>query len=497
MTVLADGGISVSGSGTMMLSVHDIQRDPTRFIQDHIQNCGLNTWNVIPCNEGVPTVVLVSGGPHYPAEAIVIPLWPSEHLRNFQAPVTNFFEAIGNRSLAEPKLAILPPDNSKLHLFDHGHPTEDVVLQFDLAHNQFKFSPVYQLRAFDGPSPGARKALPWKAVVFSSHNVVQDPFAKRDHDPLPTPPPSPLLRPVAHLKDSTVSVDTVASNSGDTLPSDNGILLGLGSDSKRDDNLHNLPLYPSSVQRTDSQSFQTLSLLWRLTQRLPSPRTFLVTLVKSYLSALTALMKFFICLWVIPFRRIWRSRRQIGSRVSVSAAESLAGSKNPAFPESQDTSAQAQHENLNGNDPDRIHSMAVIEADVVSPVDEADQAALANASPSNEMLFIELHRDAEAIDSKNTTARIAILIPNDKLSPEDVVVSSSVVDSIACHAVRFVKGVSEFETPGCTISRCNMITRNGRQDEQERIGSCYLLTYKLIWDEGQKGKIICLSAPPL
>jgi len=207
-----------------------------------------------------------------------------------------------------------------------------------------------------------------------------------------------------------------------------------------------------------------------------------------------ALIKFFICLWVIPFRHIWRSRRQIGQE-SASAAKSP-GCKDPAFPESQDTSPRTQaDENLNGNEPDRKHISAA-ETDVVSLVDESDQA-LANGTISNETLFIELHRDAEAIDSKNTIAVIAILVPYDKeISTGNVAGSSSVDVSITSHAVRFVKGF-ESRSPEYPVSRCEIITRNEWQDEQERVGSCYLLSCNLVWEEGQKGKIICLSIPSL
>jgi hypothetical protein len=291
-TVSVDGRVTVSGSGVAILSTHDFQSDPGLFIQQFLQHSDLLAWNVLTHNAGFPAVILGTCNSSHIREMAIVPLWPSDFLEHLHLSLAELSSGLGGTGDLK-KLALFSPYNLTLHLFDEDSSKRNVSLQFDSTNNQFTLCPIYRLQSpVEGPS---RKI--WAAAVLTPHLVVQSP--QYFGEPLPTPPPSPSLKPVAHLTRSRASMDTIAS-SVDTLPSDIGISLKTSGE-QDDHGPHGTTALPNSQPRSRSPPLKLV--------RRPAPtRSMLYTLIRTLFAALAVIFRVIFWFRIVP---LWLPRLRL------------------------------------------------------------------------------------------------------------------------------------------------------------------------------------------
>jgi hypothetical protein len=131
-------------------------------------------------------------------------------------------------------------------------------------------------------------------------------------------------------------------------------------------------------------------------------------------------------------------------------------------------------------------------------------STVSDKAGSNEMLFVELYREADS-NISSTTASIVLFTLGDTLSSAGYGESatdsgprptSDEMESVEVeHAITFLSASDSGSTttPECAVSRCEMVIMGDWGDvksRRERRGSCYLLEYQMDWEDGQDAKLI-------
>jgi len=479
-TVSVDGRVTVSGSGVAILSTHDFQSDPGLFIQQFLQHSDLLAWNVLTHNAGFPAVILGSCNGSHRREIAIIPLWPSDFLQYLHhLPMGELSSGLSGTGDLK-KLALFSPYNLTLHIFDEDSSKQNVSLQFDSANNQFTLCPIYELQSpVEGPSQKI-----WAAAVLTPHLVVQSP--QQSGEPLPTPPPSPSLKPVAHPTQSRASIDTIAS-SVDTLPSDIGISLKTSGEPD-DHKLH------GTAASTKSQTPSRSSAL-KLVQRPAPTRSILFTLIRTFFSALAVIFRIIFWFRIVP---LWLPRLRLLVRRFAGDRSLEKGRYLPskiAFGRPIQVTVAVNK----ADDPPEINGNGIVGSPASTVSDKAG---------SNEMLFMKLYREADS-NTSPTTASIILLTLGDTLSsagygesatdsgPRPTSASGEMESVEVEHMITFLAASdSGSTTPECAVSLCEMVIMRDWGDvksRRERRGSCYLLEYQMDWEDGQDAKLIRIS----
>lgn len=296
-TVSTDGRVTFSGSGVAILSTHDFQSDASSFIEQFLQHSNLPAWNVLTHNPGFPSVVLGTRCASQSRELAIIPLWPSDLLQFLRLSFTSLSSgASGTGNLKES--ALFAPHNLTFYLFDEESSKQNISIQFDSTSNQFTLCPVYRLQSSENPA--SRKI--WAATVLSSHHVVQS--SQILGEPLPTPPPSPSLKAVAHLAQSGASMDTIASV--DALPSDTDVSVKTSAEDDYHES-HGTRSHSASPEGNSRPRPGHQSPPLQITRRPAPARSMIYALIRTLFAAVVIVLKFVFWFRIVPLQ-LWRPR---------------------------------------------------------------------------------------------------------------------------------------------------------------------------------------------
>lgn len=198
LTLASDGVVKAFGDGSLLLETYDAQSELHAFVGRLRTHCASPTHRLLNSGPNSNHHIVVAQGT-CPVSAWIIPIYPS------LSPHTDV--GIGLHELA----ALLPTGgSSRLSIASHANSNSQVfaapaegasheIVSFTVNSStggQFVVSPVYELNTRNGD---------WQISLTTPYSPVTPPVERVS---LPTPPPSPRLRPVAHLTEaSTFSSD--------------------------------------------------------------------------------------------------------------------------------------------------------------------------------------------------------------------------------------------------------------------------------------------------
>ena len=256
-TLSADGHIIASGSGTLLFQANEGHLEPLTFIRQMLSHAELDSWNVLPWDAGSKVIVLATPKDKFPIKAVTLPFWHSKV--PIYLDTTTLSDMLGST-----EFSIFAPDNMRIHLFTvdpQATPKQMVALQSDSIGNVLVLSPIYTLRDYQAATATDKSTTIWKTVILSPYHA-QD-LLSDDSGILPTPPPSPQLKPIACLSQahptSCASSDT-ATSSVPSLPSDTCISLQSPTNSKTGNDEPETLSSPNPAVNPDTDTLDALPI---------------------------------------------------------------------------------------------------------------------------------------------------------------------------------------------------------------------------------------------
>lgn len=200
------GEITVSGSGSLLIQSYDSHASSLdAFHARVLRNCSPEYLRLI----GTFNDHIFLASPHRaPVKVVAIPLSPSP---SDSADVTLKLSTLAALMDDVSEFALFTPSNLNVHFFTPDNMYETISLRVPSSGGEFTIAPLYTLKSSANPAEGVQ------FCVLSPHA----PALADAEDLLPTPPPSPHLRPVAHLSHLKT---TNVNSSGTSIISEIGIL---------------------------------------------------------------------------------------------------------------------------------------------------------------------------------------------------------------------------------------------------------------------------------
>jgi len=487
LTLSADGRITASGSGTLLFQANEGHLEPLTFIRQILSHAELDSWNILSWDAGSKAIVLATPKDKLPIKAVTIPLW---HPKALIRPTSIYLNTTTlSDMLGSTEFSIFSPDNMRIHLFtvdpQATQKNQMVALQSDSSGNDLVISPIYTLRDYQAATD---KSVPiWKTVILSPYHV-QD-FSSDDSGILPTPPPTPQLKPIAYLSQAHPSCDT-ATSSVPSLPSDTCISL-LQSPMNGNDDPETLPSpNPAVNHNTDAHDAFPIQKL----SNLPSPQSIVLMFRSLFYSIFFSVYLLF---WGHrnsgPLDDTTKDRPQ--SQVSTGRDDNLLspldkdahddpgddsrGLESLSIPETKTL--------LEGNIEIQTTQVRQSQSDAKIPEVTAGYAVSGVSRASDNTKGDVYYLQSEPSDStsqKATTIALLCTTHNDSPTPEETTNAPSIINKnrIMDRCVQFLDG---FE-PEC-VSRCNVdVFCHGRVPGERESGSsrgysCCLLQYQLDW----------------
>ncbi|THV06088.1 hypothetical protein K435DRAFT_849525 [Dendrothele bispora CBS 962.96] len=236
--------IFASGSGSIFLEVCDLGNSSIkRILSTHSE-----TLKQIPSSSGCHIVLVHSPSDAHPFNGTIVPLIPSSQRAVVQIDLAALASLLGPNVA---KFALFAPSDFGVRFVDLENGQDQpgfgqISFSVSPVGGQFTLSPVYSLP--NGDYEEDVKDV--KVSILSPHSVhVKESSAD---DFLPTPPPSPHLRPIAHLSPTHTSNLNGNLNGSSASISDMGIPSRRDSPSSRPDESedidtkHNTPKFPES-----------------------------------------------------------------------------------------------------------------------------------------------------------------------------------------------------------------------------------------------------------
>ena len=495
LTLSADGRITASGSGTLLFQANEGNLEPLTFIRQILFHAELDSWNVLPLDAGSKAIVLSTPKDKFPIRAVTIPLWYSKGLiRPIYIDTTTLSNMLGST-----EFSIFSPDNMRIHLFTVDPqatlaPTKQMVdLQSDSIGNDLVISPIYTLRDYQAAT--GVSATIWKTVILSPYRVQES--SLDDSGILPTPPPSPRLKPIACLSQAHPSSDTATSGSESSvssLPSDTCI--SLQSPMNGDDEPGTLPSSNPAVN-PDTDAHDTFPI--QKPSNLPLPQG-IVAMFRSL----------FYSIFFSVYLLLW------GHRNSGSLDDTTKDR-----PQSQVSKGREEDEDAHDDPGDDSESLFIpeiktlLEGNTEIQTTQASQSdakiseatagyAVSDVSraPDNtrgDVYYLQ-SEPSDSTSLKATTIALLCTIRND--SSTDTTNASNIINKnrVMDRCVQFLDG---FE-PECVVSRRNVdVICHGEAPKEQEGGSsssysCCLLQYQLDWgsDLEKSERKIRIVVPP-
>ncbi|KAK0208459.1 hypothetical protein DFS33DRAFT_1379977 [Desarmillaria ectypa] len=179
------GDITASGSGSVHLECFDrYDSSVADFVHRAFAYCSLTKCQLLSTSDRHAVIASPLG--QYPVIADVVPL--STSILNSQVSIewTEFTPLT-----AELPLSLFLPSTSRVRFYDSAdqHP-ENIRFLVPPTGGQFILTPLYTLET--------KNSQECQLAILQSHLLIPS-SSYRDRQILPTPPPSPLLHPIAHL----------------------------------------------------------------------------------------------------------------------------------------------------------------------------------------------------------------------------------------------------------------------------------------------------------
>jgi hypothetical protein len=483
LTLSADGLITASGSGTLLFQASEGHLEPLTFIRPILSHAELDSWNILFWDAGSKAIVLATPKDKFPIKAVTIPLWHSNALiRPIYLNTTTLSDMLGST-----EFSIFSPDNMRIHLFtvdpQATQKNQMVSLQSDSTGNDFVISPIYTLR--DHQAATDKSATIWKTVILSPYHV-QD-FSSDDSSILPTPPPSPQLKPIACLFQANPLCDT-ATSSVPSLPSETCISL----QSPMNGNDPEIIPSPNLAVNTNTDAHDTFPI--------QKPSNLL-----SSQSIATMFRSLFYSIFFSVYLLFWGHRNSISlddttkdrpqSQVSTDDGNLLSPLDMDAHDDPGDDSCGSESSSI-PETKTLVESNIEIQTTQVRPsqsgariTDATAGYAISDVSRASDNTKGDVYylqgEPSDSTSQKATTIALLCTTHNDSLMPEDTTNAPSIINKngIMDRCVQFLDG---FE-PECVVSRCNVdvFCRGRAPGEREGGGSrgysCCLLQYQLDW----------------
>lgn len=195
ITISSEGRITASGPGTILLQVNNIASEAGLFIRQIISRSKLDRWNLLSFNSKRNIIALAFPSVQDPRQVVVISLWSSQNIQLPLNPANSFPDTSKSDAVA---MVIFASSRSGIHVLDREI-DDEVCLQLgpmDATSADFHFSvsPVYRLQ-----HPATKICRNWAVAILTPHNRDLTPLFSNQLGILPTPPPSPHLRPLPSL----------------------------------------------------------------------------------------------------------------------------------------------------------------------------------------------------------------------------------------------------------------------------------------------------------
>jgi len=198
ITISSEGHITASGPGPILLQTNNIASEAGLFIREIISRSKLDRWSLLSFNSKINVIALAC--PTAPSaqdlrQVVVIPLWS---LQNIQLPL-NLANSFADKSKSDAiAMAIFASSRSGIHILDREI-DDEICLELgplDATSTDFHYSvcPVYRLQ-----QPATKFYENWAVAVLTPHKRASTPLFSNQSGILPTPPPSPHLRPIPTL----------------------------------------------------------------------------------------------------------------------------------------------------------------------------------------------------------------------------------------------------------------------------------------------------------
>ncbi|KAJ3513735.1 hypothetical protein NLJ89_g2782 [Agrocybe chaxingu] len=513
VTVSTDGLVAISGTGNVILRTHDIvEEDLEQFLRQTISHTILDDWWMLTVDSNSKAAILASNARRYPINAAVIPFWPSEHLRCPLRLELKRLQAAFDEPSRNKDFALYSPYNLQIHAFgteNQGGVSEDVVLEYDDLNGDFTLCPIYRLQT-PGNDQTSRKS--WAAIILNPHTVIP-PFPSEDV--LPTPPPSPHLKPIAHLLHVTTES---RMSSVPSLPSDTGLSI------RHSASVEAQSSRASSVSPDDEDNPR---LTITRPPRPPSPTTSTtLSLFRTIFASVTVFLRLF-CRFFSP-RAFFGFGQLPGNGHSVpprsdedTMAHRLIGPSEPSAEVTEETNPEVlpiavekttdtiaaesdPHPDadvtLLSKHQEQLYTMGPESSTTgLGPVRTTDRPIVGEGP-----FYAELHFSVEDLFSKQSTVAVALFLFPNISTPENAALddghsanATSVPNLNGLEtAVRFLDGPHS----GCTVSKCvafahgtvsasNQDPTRGQLETQDR-NCCYLLEYELDREGVQKNSTV-------
>ena len=472
LTLSADGHITASGSGTLLFQANEGHLEPLTFIRQILSHAELDSWNVLSWDVDSKAIVIATPEDRFPIKAVTIPLW---HSKTFIRPI--YLDTITlSDMLGSSEFSIFSPDNMRIHLFivdpQATQKNHFVALQSDCTGNDLIISPIYTLRDYQAATD--KSTTFWKTVILSPYRVQK--FSSDDSGILPTPPPSPQLKPIACLSQARPSCDT-ATSSVPSLPSDTCI--SLQSPINGNGEPETLPSSNLETSTHDTFSIRKLSNLL------------------SSQSIVSMFGSLFRSIFFTVYLLLWGHRNSGSLDGTTKDRPQLEVSTdredNDGFtPLDKDSHGDP------GDGSERLETETLLESNIEINKKQSDpeiptataeyavsDVSHASNNTKGDVYYLQ-SEPSDSISQKKATIALLCMTHNDPSTAEDTTNVPSAFNKyrIMDRCVQFLDG---FE-PECVVSKCNVdVFCHGRVPGEREGGSssghsCCLLQYQLDWD---------------
>ena len=502
LTFSADGHITASGSGTLLFQANEDHLEPLTFMRQILSHAELDSWNILSWDAAI---VLATPKDKFPIKAVTIPLRHSKGLiRPIYLDTTTLSDMLGST-----EFSIFSPDNMRIHLFTADSQATQkkpmVALQSDSTGNVLVISPIYTLR--DDQAAANKSATIWKTVILTPYHVQN--FSSDESGILPTPPPSPQLKPIACLSQAHPSCDT-ATSSVTSLPSDTCI--SLQSPMNGNNEPETLPS-PNPAVNSENDAHDTFQI--QKPSNLPSSQS-IVAMFRALFHSI--FFSVYLLLWghrnSRPLDDTTKDRPQSEvSEVREDDDDLLSPLDKDAHDDSGDDSRESEslsipetNSVLENNIEIQTTQVRPSQSDAKIPEATAGYAVsdVSRASVNTKGDVYYLQSEPSDSTSQNT-ATIALLYTthNDSSTTEDITNAPGIINKnriqVMDRCVQFLDG----SEPECVVSRCNVDVFCHGMVPGEREGgsssgySCCLLQYQQDWcsDLGKSERAIRILPP--
>ncbi|TFK41336.1 hypothetical protein BDQ12DRAFT_679287 [Crucibulum laeve] len=195
--------VTAAGTGTILLQTYDSRKDTNVFARSLLSH-STSALHLLSC--GQTGIVLASPSTKNIVKAVAIPFL--DNRQNIHIALEPLSAMLFNGITL---FSVFCPANHNTCFLDTSPDDQSdktLSLISERSGSRFILSPVYDIGDQNsGSSPG----IQWKVSILTSHEPGLAPLALDDADILPTPPPSPRLKPIARISSHSSNEGGISS----------------------------------------------------------------------------------------------------------------------------------------------------------------------------------------------------------------------------------------------------------------------------------------------